>query len=202
TLHHIAPLAGIAPPPKILNILSIAVQVHGKILLAGVGTNALARLTTDGYLDKTFGNGGVESVSGGSGYLAIAPDGRFVVAGTLSGAFSAARFLASAPQIGSFTASPNPVTAGGNVTLTASSITDTNPNSTITQVALYVDSNNDGILEPGTDTLLGYAAQTSPGVWTFTFTVNLAPGTYTLFTQAEDTYGAFGDPVLLALTVQ
>src|SRR5262249_28599335 len=38
----------------------------------------------------------------------------------------------------------------------------------------------------GADTLLGYATQTSSGVWTFTFTVNLAPGTYTLFAQAED----------------
>jgi hypothetical protein len=65
-----------------------------------------------------------------------------------------------------------------------------------------VDSNNDGILEPSTDTLLGYATQTNPGVWTFTFTVNLSPGTYTLFAQSEDGYGVFGDPISLALTVQ
>jgi hypothetical protein len=39
------------------------------------------------------------------------------------------------------------------------------------------------VLEPGTETLLGlgYATQTSPGVWTFSLTVNLTPGTYTLF---------------------
>ena len=108
----------------------------------------------------------------------------------------------SGPRIGSFTTSPNPVSTGSSLTLTASSITDSNPNSTITQVAFYLDSNNDGILEPGADTLLGFATYTSAGVWTLSFTVNLVPGTYTLFAQAADTYGVFGDPVFLALTVQ
>jgi hypothetical protein len=74
--------------------------------------------------------------------------------------------------------------SGSSLTLTASNITDSNPNSTITQVAFYVQVN-------GTNTLLGYGTQTSPGVWTFTFTVSLAPGTYTLYAQAEDNYGLF-----------
>jgi hypothetical protein len=52
------------------------------------------------------------------------------------------------------------------------------------------------------DTLLGYATQTSPGVWTFTYTVNLVHGTYTVFAQAEDNYGLFSDPFALSLTVQ
>jgi hypothetical protein len=47
------------------------------------------------------------------------------------------------------------------VTLTASNITDGNPNSSITQVTFYLVSNNDGMLEPGTDTLLGYATRTA-----------------------------------------
>jgi len=51
--------------------------------------------------------------------------------------------------------------AGNNVTLTASNITDGNPNSSITQVTFYLVSNNDGMLEPGTDTLLGYATRTA-----------------------------------------
>ncbi|HKB40230.1 MAG TPA: hypothetical protein VKD72_27620, partial [Gemmataceae bacterium] len=106
--------------------------------------------------------------------------------------------LAAGPQIGSFTASPNPGAAGSDLTLTASNITDANPGAGITQVAFYQDSNGDGTLEPGTDTLLGYATQTSPGVWTFTG--SLASGTYTLFAQAEDSYGVFSDP--LATTEQ
>jgi hypothetical protein len=48
---------------------------------------------------------------------------------------------------------------------------------------------------------VGYGTQTSPGVWTYTFTVNLAPGSYTLFAQAEDSDGVFGDPVALSLQV-
>jgi hypothetical protein len=106
------------------------------------------------------------------------------------------------PQIGSFTASPNPAKAGASVTLTASTTTDGTAIGTVTQVAFYVDSNGDGILEPGTDALLGYATQTSPGVWTFAFTVGLAPGSYTLFAQAEDSFGVLGDLAGLTLTVQ
>ena len=87
------------------------------------------------------------------------------------------------------------MTAGSSLTLTANNITDEIPSATITQVAFYVQIN-------GTNTLLGYGTQSSTGVWTLTFTVNLAPGTYTLYAQAEDGYGIFGDLVALALTVQ
>ncbi len=60
----------------------------------------------------------------------------------------------------------------------------------------------DGKLDSG-DKLLGYAIQASPGVWTLTFsTTGWAAGTYTLFAQAEDSYGIFGDPFAITLTVQ
>jgi uncharacterized delta-60 repeat protein len=209
----------VTPPANaIYSVNDVALQSDGKIVVGGTDSNTvtseldflLARLNSaDGSVDTSFGAGGVAHTSGlqiggSSGEVAFEPDGRIVVAGMLPGGvgIALARFLAAGPQIGSFTASPNPVTAGSSLTLSASSVTDANPNSTITQVAFYVDNNNDGILEPGADTLLGYATQTSPGVWTFTFTVNLSPGTYTLFAQAEDSYGVFGDPVSLALTVQ
>jgi probable HAF family extracellular repeat protein len=42
---------------------------------------------------------------------------------------------------------------------------------------------------------------TAPGIWTLTFTINLAPGTYTVYAQAEDNYGVFGDPVSIPLPV-
>src|SRR5262249_29297679 len=142
----------------------------------------------DGSLDSSFGNGGavltsINSNGDSANAIALESDGKIVLAGS-----AIARYLAAAPAIGSFTASANPVPSGSNLTLTASNITDTNPGSSITQVAFYVDSNGDGKLEPGTDTLLGYATQTSPGVWTFNFTVTLAPGSYTLFAQAQDSY--------------
>jgi hypothetical protein len=98
-------------------------------------------------------------------------------------------------------ASPNPVAAGSDVTLAAANIVDLNPGATITRVAFYADSNGEGKREPAADTLLGYAAQTSPGVWTLPFTVGLPPGTDTLFAQAEDSDGVFADPDALSLRV-
>ena len=97
----------------------------------------------------------------------------------------------ASPEIGSFTASSWFVAVGSSETLTATGITDGNAGATIAQVAFYLDSNNDGILEPGTDTLLGYGTQTSPGVWSYTFRVTQSTGNYTLFAQAKDSYGVW-----------
>jgi hypothetical protein len=142
---------------------AVALQSDGKIVVAGASNNLLAARYNAAYgsLDTSFGNNGVAASSGVTVMTykvaaALEPDGRIVVAGTLdhSLGFTLACFLAAGPQIGSFTANPNPVTAGSSLTLTASSITDAKANSTIAQVAFYVDSNNDGFLEPGTDTLL------------------------------------------------
>src|SRR5262249_28319198 len=108
-----------------------------------------------------------------------------------------ARYLPSAPQIGLFTASPNPVTAGSSVTLTAGNITDGNPGGTITQGAFsYFDSSGD-------NAALRTVSPTNPGGWTVRSpTTGWAAGTYTLFAQAEDSYGVVGDPVALALNIQ
>jgi uncharacterized delta-60 repeat protein len=193
---------------------AVALQQNGKIVAAGPGNVTIpsstfffevGRFNADGSSDQTFNGTGLVGTPIGSSSswafgVAIQPtDGKIVVAGaspysTSADDFALARYLATGPQIGSFTASPNPVASGSSLTLTASSITGGNPNSTVTQVAFYVQVN-------GTNTLLGYGTQTSPGVWTFTFTVNLAPGTYTLFAQAEDNYGLFGDAAALLLQV-
>jgi len=100
------------------------------------------------------------------------------------------------PQIGSFTASSTSVRSGASLTLTASNITDGNPNTTITQVTFYYLNSS------GNEVILGYGTQTSPGVWTLKFTVDLASGTYTLFAQAEDSAGIFSEPFALTLTVK
>jgi uncharacterized delta-60 repeat protein len=193
---------------------SVALQPDGSILVAGKqipvgpgGNLVVVRFNAaDGSLDTSFGTNGVAATTGDlfnwDVAMALEPDGRIVLAGESDhfnpSEFGLARFLATGPQVGSVSASANP---NNTVTLTASSVVALNPGSTVTQVAFYGDSNGDGKLEPGTDTLLGYASQTSPGVWTFTFTVNLTPGTYTLFSQAEDSYGAFGDPLALSFQV-
>jgi uncharacterized delta-60 repeat protein len=197
---------------------SVTLQADGKIVVAGDQNNVVtgatsflvARYNTNGSLDTAFGvNGiataGTRSIGSNTAALALEPDGRIVVAGytqdQLPGAFSLARFLATGPQIGSFTATPYPVTQGTSLTLTAANVVDLNLGSSVTQVAFYQDANGDGVLEPATDLLLGYGTQTSPGVWTFVFTVNLAPGTSTLFVQAKDSYGVFSDPPALTLDV-
>jgi uncharacterized delta-60 repeat protein len=197
--------------------LSIALQTNGAIVVGGTEgapgssneTFVVARFNpTDGSLDTTFGVNGFQTapvqIQNSYGVdIAIQPDCKIVTAGTqdvntssgyIDFGFALARFLPSESQIGSFTASPDPVTAGSDLTLTASNITDANPGATITQVAFYVDLN-------GTDTLLGYGTQNSQGVWTLTFTVELAPGTYTLVAQAEDSDGVVGAPSTLSLTV-
>jgi hypothetical protein len=94
-------------------------------------------------------------------------------------------FSNARPEIGSLTATQ----AGGYVTLTATNITDANPNSTIAQVMFYGFSSD----TYGTLGVMGYFAQTSPGVWTYTFsTAGWTPGTYTFFAVALDSYGVFG----------
>ena len=105
-------------------------------------------------------------------------------------------FIVAGPQIGSFTASPNPVTSGSSTTLTASNITVGNAGSTVTQVTFYYFDSN------GNQVTLGTGTQTN-GVWALTFsTTGWASGTYTLFAQAEDSYGVLGDPLALTRTVQ
>jgi uncharacterized delta-60 repeat protein len=192
---------------------ALVIQTNGKIVASGGELAPLGlvyRFNPDGSLDTGFGTAGVATVPNADGNYAIAlqADGKIVAVGAAPNQhfgtrFEVARFLGDPiPVIGSFRASPNPLTSGGTTTLTISNIMDSNANSSIVQVAVYLDSNADGKLEPGSDTLIGYATQTSPGVWTFTYTVNLAAGTYTLFAQAEDNYGLFSDPFALPLTVQ
>jgi uncharacterized delta-60 repeat protein len=188
----------------------VVVQSNGQIVAVGVteppsgNASALARYNADGTLDSTFGQGGIVAPAFGSGATAVAlqADGKIVVASLNGGNFGVARYLPSEPEIGSFTASPNPVAAGSPVTLTAGNLTDGNPNSAVTQVAFYRDGNGDGVLQPGTDALLGYGTRNPDGTWTLTFsTAGLPSGTDTLFAQAEDNYGVFGDPLALALSV-
>jgi uncharacterized delta-60 repeat protein len=177
---------------------SLVVLTRGSSVM-GSSAMEVGHFTADGQLDATFGGAGtgfkvIPSVKSYGG-PAIAADGSIVVVGSTGSPPQAflARLTPPEAMIGSFIAGPNPVSAGGIETLTASNIAG--DGYTITQVAFYVSIN-------GVNTLLGYGTQTSPGVWTLTFTVNLAPGSYTLFAQAEDSNGVFGDLFALTLTVQ
>jgi uncharacterized delta-60 repeat protein len=194
-------------------VAGVAVQANGQIVVGGNLSNmqqggleyeVAVWANPDGTLDTDYGSGGwASTVIGGGGEaraMALQPDGLLLAGYVTTAGFNPtdltlARFLGG-PQIGSFTVSSNPASAGSSVTLTASNILDGDPNPTVTQVAFYVEVN-------GTNTLLGYGTQTSPGVWTFPWsTAGLTAGTYTLYAQAQDGYGLLSDPDALALTVQ
>jgi hypothetical protein len=89
------------------------------------------------------------------------------------------------------------VTADSSLTLTASNITDEIPSATITQVAFYYYDSS------GNKVTLGTVSQSTGGAWTLTSATafGLLSGTYTLYAQAEDSYGVFGDPLAITVTV-
>jgi uncharacterized delta-60 repeat protein len=184
---------------------AVNLQANGGILVGATGNANLmvTRYNPDLTLDTSFGTSGAarytvappnqDSFSG----MALEPDGRIVVAGNYGGV-TVARFLATGPQIGvgSFTASPNPVPPPGSLTLTVSNITDGNPGASITQVEFYYYAG-------GNKVTLGTVTQPTAGAWTLTSqnAFGLTTGTYTIYAQAEDSYGVFGDPVSISLTV-
>jgi uncharacterized delta-60 repeat protein len=205
-----------SPDGQVIHPEGVAVQADGKIIAGGFFQDAARqhmnlaalRVNPDGSVDTGYGNGGWATGQFGNNgaedrAMALEPDGRLLLAGYAQPNYpnggtevALVRFLGSAPQVGSFTASPNPVTAGSSTTLTASNLTDGNPNNSITQVAFYYYDST------GTKQVLGYGTSDGLGNWTLSFTVSLPPGTYTLYAQAQDSYGVFGDPLALTLTVQ
>jgi uncharacterized delta-60 repeat protein len=197
----------------------VVIQADGKILAEGEFGDAArqynhlgaVRVNPDGSVDTGYGNGGWASAPFGNAdvqAIALEPDGRLLLAGigypigiSRPKDVFLVRFLGSAPQVGSFTASPNPVPSGGSTTLTASNITDGNPGATVTQVAFYLDSNGDGVLDAG-DTLLGDGSADGLGNWLLNVSTAGWSATDLVFAQAEDSDGVFGDPDPLTLTVQ
>lgn len=117
-----------------------------------------------------------------------------------------------APEIGTLAATPSteapgPVPQGTSVTLTAGNVYAISNGASVTQVAFYLDSNNDGVLETGADKLLGYGTpSTIPNaghnsILTIS-TAGLSPGTYTLFAQALDSNGLLSNPIATTVTIQ
>ncbi|MDW8312412.1 MAG: hypothetical protein RMK02_06710 [Burkholderiales bacterium] len=124
------------------NVNAIAVQPDGRIVLAGhcyIGSSfkfCLARLNTDGTLDDTFdgpsgtGNGKFDFPIGQNDYataLALAPDGKIIVAGYCDVVISADFCLARLNPDGSLDTTfdgPNPVPGNGKFPLPIGSTTD------------------------------------------------------------------------------
>lgn len=205
--------SGLAVNTDLGSASGIAKAANGDIIAAGgalgnSGTSdfGVAAFLPSGSLDASFGNNGTSLVDilGGQDYAAsmcLQGDGKILVAGhTESPGYYLAivRFQAPNTKITSFTATPNPVAAGSPLTLSASGILNSNPTTTITQVAFYLDDGS-GNLEPGADTLLGTGTNVN-GMWSFSFTPTTS-GTFTLFAVAIDSAGIWSDPVAVVLTV-
>jgi uncharacterized delta-60 repeat protein len=183
-------------------------------LSSGTLDLGVAAYLPNGTLDTTFGTNGVTAFDfGGTDdrgrEIALQSDGKILVTGftrpygSSTETFVLLRLLPSYAQIvpGSFTASQS--SPGANTTLTAI-VADGNPGvTTPMQVAFYLETSGNGILEPGTDTILGSgnATPNGDGTWTYSITTTLLPGTYTLYVQAQDNYGVFSDPVSISFTV-
>lgn len=106
------------------------------------------------------------------------------------------------PTIGSLSATPEPVTVGSSVTLTASDVNDTD--GSVISVSFYRESNAIEGLQTGSDgdTLVD-TVSSDTGDWSTTVTTtDLAAGTYTYYAQATDDADAVSDVVSTTSTVQ
>ncbi len=92
--------------------------------------------------------------------------------------------VAQPPVIGALNATPNPVTIGQNLTLTASSVTETD--GSVVSVEFYRDVNGNGAIDLATDQLLGTGTAGGTGTWSWTGgTSGLPVGTFSVLARAE-----------------
>ncbi len=103
------------------------------------------------------------------------------------------------PSVGSLSVSPDPVTQGNSITLTANNVTDSD--GTVTKIEFYRDANGNGVIDPGTDTLLGTDTNGSDG-WTWTGSTSDFPvGSNTYMAWAQDSTSAWSNVATVTGTV-
>ena len=121
-------------------------------------------------------------------YFAVAQDS----ADSWSAAVSARNEVTNIRPIAtSLQDSPDPVTRGEEITLTAGGVDD--PFGEVHSVSFFLDD-GDGVFERNEDRLLGID-QNDTGGWSLTKTVDWLPGEHTYFAQATDNYGAVSNHV-------
>lgn len=123
--------------------------------------------------------------------------------------------LPNRARIGSFVASPNPVTAGDNLTLTASEITAPKRSFAVTGVDFYFRRPIGEMKKEGGESVtrtiwveqqLGDGTRASPGVWSLQLTPSLEPGlkpgTHILLARTRNRVVDFGPATEIELIVQ
>jgi hypothetical protein len=103
------------------------------------------------------------------------------------------------PSIASFTDSPDPVIVGGNVTLTASGVTDTD--NAVAGVSFYAETNGIAGLQTIGDLFLGFDNNGVDGYTYVRSTISLAPGAYTYYALPIDSSGFSGTALSTTNTV-
>src|SRR6267142_2060256 len=155
--------------------------------LLDIGTDALLGSDTDSTGGWSLAVSTLGSPLGTNRYFARAQ----TIDGFWSNLVSATGIVNNGnPTIDSLSATPDPVTRGTDITLTANNTIDAD--GSIAKVEFYRDSNENGTFELGTDTLLG-SDTSSAGGWTFitsSLALKLAPGTNRFFARATDNDGA------------
>ena len=106
-----------------------------------------------------------------------------------------------APTVTSLSDSPDPVTQGEELTLTAIGVTDADGDETIAKVEFYLDD-GDGVFEAGEDTPLGEDKDGADG-WSWTgSTVALPLGENAYFARVRDDFGDWSDAVSTTNTIE
>src|SRR5205823_5511201 len=114
-----------------------------------------------------------------------------VAAGTL-GTFSV-NISATPPTIASLSDSPDPVIRPNNLTLTANSVTA--GGSSISAVEFYRDTNGNGILDVGADTLLGSDMDAAGGWSVAVSTLGFPLNANSYFSRAQNADGFWSNVV-------
>lgn len=147
---------------------NIAIQTDNKAVAVGLADTqaTIARFTTSGFLDSTFGNGGgIESGISDSTFNAVAiqSDGKIVCTGTVINSALIERFM---PNNSNFVAIQSPIN-GSTVTSTPVVISGTS-SQTDCLVTIAIDS-----------TTVGTTSTDSNGNWSFAYS-QLSNGSHTI----------------------
>ena len=122
-----------------------------------INNNSVLDVGTDQLLGEDTSASGGWTWSGSSGVLPLGTNRYFARAQDNVGAYSntvtTTGVVQAPPTITSLSDSPDPVTQGNTLTLTANGVADSD--GTVTRVEFYRDVNNNSVLEVGTDQLLG-----------------------------------------------
>ena len=137
-----------------------------------VNNNSVVDVGTDQLLGEDTSSTGGWTWSGSTGgfppntnvYLARAQDNRLDWSSTVAQPGIVQAPPNTPPTITSLSDSPDPVTQGNTLTLTANGVADSD--GTVTRVEFYRDINNNSVLDVGTDQLLGEDTSSSGG-WTW-----------------------------------